>query len=172
MTSTKIEWVPAVSSYVIMPASYGADAITAEDVQCDDALEIISSDAVVLTTPRGAVVGTITQICRWQARHPGAMATIEACGIAVDVSDVEWGEDGAEDAVALRIARELDGVRVVSAPHVRGEDADAGVVTAIDGSLTVMVEWDSRRRPQARALSLPAHALSLRVETFVYARRG
>lgn len=143
--ASKIEWVESVSSYVSMPMSYDAEAITAEDVANDGALRTVSSDAVLLSSTKGECIGTIAEVCRWQAETQGAHVRVEASGVTVDVDDVEFGAPDDDEAVTRRIAQELEGLRVVTAPHIVGEDADAGLVhDVIDPRTgTLRVGWDS-----------------------------
>lgn len=161
MTS-KIEWVESVNSYVEMPVGYDPAKITAEDARHDTRLRLVGSDVVVLSTTKGECVGTIDEVVAWQSREQGAMERIEACGLTVDVSHIEWGA-GDEDEAIVRVVRaicsELDGMRVSTRPHIRGEDADAGLVhDIIDPRIgTVMVGWDSGVRT-------PCSLLDLRVE--------
>jgi hypothetical protein len=158
MTSTKIEWVPAVSSYVQMPVGYAPEDVTAEDVANDDALRAVGVDAVLLTTAKGECVGTIAEACAWQAEHQGAMARVEACGVTVDIDDVEFGAPDDGEAVLRRIAEELDGMTVATARHIRGEDADAGLVLDVVDARTgtVRVGWATGTRTEIDVLSLRA----------------
>lgn len=155
MTS-KIEWVEAVKSYVEMPVGYDPAKIAAEYVRHDGRLRLVGSDVVVLSTTKGECVGTIDEVVAWQSREQGAMERIEACGLTVDVSHIEWGAGDEDEAIVRAICSELDGMRVVTRPHIRGEDADAGLVhDIVDPRIgTVMVGWDGGVRTPCSLLDL------------------
>lgn len=58
----------------------------------------------LITTAKGALRGTLPEVCAWQAEMQGAFATIERGGMMIDVSNVDFD---ASDLVASIVACEM-----------------------------------------------------------------
>ena len=110
-----------------------------------------------LTSTKGAQTGTLATLVAWQREHQAAWCEID--GVSVD--HIDFGVESIDEDVAavLRALSAADDagydanppLRVRTAPHITGEDADAGVVylTRADFEAAqaegreVAVAWDS-----------------------------
>lgn len=113
---------------------------------------------MTISTTKGGCTGTLEQIIEWQTEQQGAMERIEACGLTVDVRHVEWGAGDEDEAVLRAICDEILMLRVRTADHVQGADADEGrVIDILDPRTgTVVVAWDQGIRSRCDVLDLIA----------------